>query len=266
VSGDATGLGSHDTTSRIYGAAAGADYRLSPDTLLGFALGGAGFNFGLSDSLGGGRADLFQAGLYGRHFIGNAYVAGGLAYGWQDVTTDRTVTVAGTDKLEAEFHAQTFAARLEGGYRFATPWLGVTPYGALQVTSFHLPSYAEHATSGSNQFALAYDSETTTNWRTELGARLEKSFLVTGGLLTLRTRLAWAHDSNTDRPAVATFQTLPGASFTVNGAEPAADGALVSVGAQMRWCNGFSLASSFEGEFSGTTQSYAGKSTLRYAW
>jgi uncharacterized protein with beta-barrel porin domain len=265
VSGDAAAV-SRDATSRIFGAAAGADYRLSPDTFLGFALGGAGFNFSLSDGVGSGHADLFQAGLYGRHFIGNAYIAGALAYGWQDVTTERTVTVAGADKLEAEFHPQTFAARAEAGYRFATPWLGVTPYSALQVTSFHLPAYAESATSGSNQFALSNASQTTTDWRTELGARLDKPFLVADGLFTLRGRLAWAHDSNTDRPVSATFQTLPGASFTVNGAEPAADGVLVSAGAQMHWSNGFSLAGSFEGEFSGTTQSYAGKGALRYVF
>ena len=36
--------------------------------------------------------------------------------------------------------------------------------------------------------------------------------------LTLRSRFAWAHDYNTDRSIGATFQTLPGASFVVNGA------------------------------------------------
>ena len=64
----------------------------------------------------------------------------------------------------------------------------------------------------------------------------------------------------------AAFQTLPGAAFTVGGAEPAADPALVSAGAEMRWANGFSLAANFEGEFSDTTQSYAGKGALRYVW
>jgi outer membrane autotransporter protein len=246
--------------------AAGADYHLSPDTLLGFALGGAGFNFDLSDGLGGGRADLFQAGLYGRHWFGPAYIAGALAYGWQDVKTSRTVTISGTDNLEAEFHAQTFAARGEAGYRFATPWVGVTPYAALQATSFHQPAYAENATSGSNTFALSYNSQTTTNWRTELGARFDKSFLLTNGILTLRSRIAWAHDSDTDRAATAAFQTLPGAAFTVNGAEPSADSALVSTGAELRWANGFSLAANFDGEFSGTTQSYAGKGAVRYVW
>ena len=268
VSGSTTS-GASTTTSRVYGTVVGADYRVSPDTLIGFALGGAGFNVSLSDGLGGGRADLFQAGLYGRHSFGAAYVSASLAYGWQDVTTDRTVTVSGTDKLTANYKASTFAARAEAGYRFA-PWpiatFGVTPYAALQVTSFHLPGYRESATSGSSTFALSYNAQTTTNVRTELGARFDKPFLVADGLLTLRSRLAWAHDSNTDRPVTAAFQALPGASFTVNGARPAADAALVSAGAEMAWLNGLSLAGTFEGEFSNTTQTYAGKGTVRYAW
>lgn len=263
VKGDG-GTGSSETTSRVYGMAAGAEYRFTLDTVAGFALGGAGSNFSIDG--GSGRADIFQAGAYVRHRMGAAYLSGGLAYGWQRVTTDRTVTVSGTDRLEASFNAQTFAARLEGGYRFATPWVGLTPYAALQSTSFFMPSYAESAISGSNQFALSYGSQTTTNVRTELGMRVDKTFVVAEGVFALNGRAAWAHDSNTDRLATATFQTLPGATFTVNGATPAADGALLSAGAEMTWTNGFTLAGTFEGEFSNTTASYAGRGTLKYAW
>ena len=46
----------------------------------------------------------------------------------------------------------------------------------------------------------------------------------------------------------------------MKGAEPSANSALVSAG------NGVSLAARFEGEFSATTQSYAGTGTLRYTW
>lgn len=42
-------------------------------------------------------------------------------------------------------------------------------------------------------------------------------------MLTLRGRAAWAHDFNPDRSLGATFQTLPGASFVVNGAAQASD-------------------------------------------
>ena len=52
----------------------------------------------------------------------------------------------------------------------------------------------------------------------------------------------------------------------VNGARPDADSALASAGAEMKWLNGFSLAGSFEGEFSGNVTSYAGKAVAKYSW
>jgi uncharacterized protein with beta-barrel porin domain len=61
-------------------------------------------------------------------------------------------------------------------------------------------------------------------------------------------------------------QTLPGASFVVNGAAQASDAALLTGSAEMKRLNGFSLAGTFEGEFSGVTRSYAGKGVVRYAW
>jgi uncharacterized protein with beta-barrel porin domain len=86
------------------------------------------------------------------------------------------------------------------------------------------------------------------------------------GVLTLRGRLAWAHDFNPDRSIAATFQTLPGASFVVNGAVEAADSALTTASAEWKWVNGWSVAATFEGEFSNVTESYAGKGVVRYAW
>ena len=55
-------------------------------------------------------------------------------------------------------------------------------------------------------------------------------------------------------------------AFVVNGARPDPDGALVSAGAEMKWLSGFSLAATFEGEFSGNVTSYAGKGVARYTW
>ncbi len=99
---------------------------------------------------GSGRSDLFQAGAFVRHNAGAAYITAALAYGWQDITTDRTVTVAGADHLRAEFNANAFSGRVEGGYRFVAPSIGgvgLTPYAAAQVTTFDLPAYAESALS-----------------------------------------------------------------------------------------------------------------------
>lgn len=259
-------VGSNTATSRIAGIAAGADYQISPNTRVGFALGGGGTSFGIANGLGSGSSNLFQAGMYARHTMGSAYVAGALAYGWQDVTTDRTVTIAGVDHLRARFDANALSGRLEGGYRYVTPWMGITPYAAAQFTTFDLPGYGEQAVSGANTFALNYGARDVTAPRSELGLRTDRSYALETAVLTLRSRAAWAHDFNPERAISATFQTLPGASFVVNGAASARDAALLTGAAELKWLNGFSLSGTFEGEFSSVTRSYAGKGIARYQW
>jgi uncharacterized protein with beta-barrel porin domain len=265
--GNAT-VGSNTSTSSVYGTAVGADYIFSPRTIAGFALAGGGTNFNVAGS-GSGHSDLFQAGVFVRHTIGPAYISAALAYGWQEITTNRTVTAAGTNQLRAQFDANAFSGRLEGGYRFVAPWvggIGITPYAAAQFTTFDLPGYAEQAVVGSNAFALAYGAKSVTDTRSELGIRTDKSFGVTDGILTLRGRVAWAHDYDPDRSIGATFQSLPGASFVVNGAAQAADSALVTASVEKKWLTGWSAAATFEGEFSDVTRSYAGKGVVRYQW
>jgi uncharacterized protein with beta-barrel porin domain len=267
TSGNAV-LGSNDTTSRIFGTAVGADYLLAPHTIAGVALAGGGTNFSVNN-LGSGRSDLFQAGAYLRHSNGPAYLSAAAAYGWQDITTDRTVTVAGLDRLRAEFNANAWSGRLEGGYRFVAPWaggVGITPYAAGQFTSFDLPRYMEQAVVGTNNFALSYNAKNVTDTRSELGIRTDKSFAMQSGILTLRGRFAWAHDFDPDRAIAATFLTLPGASFVVNGAAQAPDSALTTASVEWKWVNGWSAAATFEGQFSNVTQSYAGKGVVRYQW
>jgi autotransporter-associated beta strand protein len=259
-------VGSQDTRASAYGVVAGADYKLSPDSLLGFALAGGGTSFSLTNGLGSGSSDLFQAGAFGRQNLGPAYVSAALGYGWHDVTTNRTVALAGVDQLLGRFRADSFSGRFEGGYRFATPLIGITPYAAAEVVSFDLPAYAERSLVGGGLFALNYAAQTTTDTRSELGLRTDKWFTLTDSVLTLRGRAAWAHDYDPNRAVSAIFQALPGASFVVNGARPDPDSALVSAGAEMKWLNGFSLSATFEGEFSGNINSYSGKGVARYAW
>lgn len=261
--------GSSRMTSKVFGGIAGADYLLSPDTIVGFAAGGGGTNFSLESSLGSGHSDLFQVAGYVRHKSGAAYLNAAAAYGWQDVTTDRTLSLASPAQLRSRFYANSFSGRVEGGYRFTPTWsnkVAFTPYVAGQVNVIGLPSYSEQVLSGSSLFALNYSSKNATDTRTEVGVHTDKSMALANTVLTLRSQLAWVHDYNPDRTAVATFQTLPGFNFVVNGAAQASDGARVAFGADLKWLNGWSASAAFEGEFSNVSQSYAGKAAVRYAW
>jgi len=261
-------VGSNTTSSSVYGTAVGADYLLSPNTVAGFALAGGGTNFSVANG-GSGRSDLFQAGGFIRHTVGQAYIASALAYAWQDVTTNRTVTFPGFDQLQARFNANAYSGRLEGGYRFVAPWIGgvgLIPYASGQFTTYALPAYAESTISGASGLALAYSAANVTDARSELGLRADKRYALADAVLTLRGRAAWAYDFDPNRNVSATFQSLPGASFVVNGAAQARDNALTTASAELKWMNGWSVAGTFEGEFSDVTRSYAGKGIVRYQW
>lgn len=264
TSGDAN-LGSNKTTSSIFGSAVGADYRFSPNTVAGFALAGGGTHFNVANG-GSGNSDLFQAGAYLRHSEGAAFIAAALAYGWQDVTTNRTVTAFGIDSLRANFKTNAISGRLEGGYKVATAVGDITPYAAGQFTNYRLPSYMEQVAFGAGTFALNYAGKDVTATRSELGMKAEKAVPMTDATLMLRGRLAWAHDYNTDRNVQATFQSLPGSAFVVNGASPAADTALTTIAAETLWRNGWSASVTADAQLSDTTHSYSGKGVVRYSW
>jgi len=143
---------------------------------------------------------------------------------------------------------------------------GITPYAAIQAQSFHTPGYSEtDLTAGG--FALGYTARTASDTRSELGARFDRLLLLNpDAALTMRARVAWAHDWVSDPTLAALFQTLPGASFVVNGATPAKNSALTSAGAELRLANGVALIGKFDGEFAAHSSTYAGTGTVRYTW
>ncbi len=262
VGGDAS-TGSHDTTSRVAGAVAGASYQLSPQARIGFALGGSGSSFSLAQGLGSGSSDNFNAALYGRYQTGPSYLAAALGYVWQDATVDRTVTVAGGEALRARMHPQALTARVEGGQRLQVSGIGVTPYAALQTTTMFLPTFGE---TGTSVFALDYAGRQPTVTRSELGARFDDEVFIDGRPLALRARAAWAHGWNTDWQAAATLRQIPAAQFSVYGAALPGDSVQVSLGASLGLGRGWTVSAAFEGEFWKHADSYAGRALVSYQW
>ncbi len=259
-------VGSANVTATDYGFAAGMTYHATAATSYGFALAGGGTNWNVAQSLGSGRSDSFQAGVYGTTHFGPAYLSGTLALANHWFTTNR---IALGDDLTASFQGQSYAARSEAGYRYAVPVtgyiIGVTPYAALQVQDFHTPSYSETDLSGGG-FGLTYNAMNATDTRSELGARFDNLTVWDGMPLVLRGRLAWAHDWVSNPALGAVFQALPGSSFTVNGAAPPANSALTTAGAELHLTANWTALAKFEGEFGDGSQTYAGTGTLRYSW
>lgn len=97
-------------------------------------------------------------------------------------------------------------------------------------------------------------------------------FVMGGGSLIVGGTLTVNGSSVTGGPGVgnpslnATFQALPGASFTVNGAPIPHDAALASAGAELVVTSRLSLLARFDGEFAAGSRTYAGMGSVRYTW
>jgi autotransporter-associated beta strand protein len=272
ASGDPA-VGSANVKARAYGGIGGADYRVSPDTVIGFAAGGGGSNWSLAQGLGSGRSDFFQGGVYGRTHFGPAYLAAALSVANHWMTTDR-FAFFGVDHLQSSFNAQDYGARVEAGWRYGMPMAAVTPYVAGVVQRFSTPGYAETDLIGGG-FALQYSAAKATQVRGEAGARVDSIFALNeGASLILHGRGAYAYSKVTDPGMVATFEAalapgaLPGSGvgFTVNGAALPNSLALASAGAELRLPSHWSLLADFHGEFGRGSQSYWGNGTVRYSW
>ena len=257
------GGGSHDRSSHHGGIAVGIDRRITPDSKVGLAIGGGRTDFDLASNRGDGGSDMLQVALYARTDVDRAYVSGAVAYAYHDVSIDRRVDVGGLSHFSSDFDAHNIAAHIEAGYRFG--WL--IPYAALRGQAFFTPSYDEKTESGASTFALSYEENTTTSLRTELGARIETTFAV--GVetdLSLRGRVAWAHDTWSGTDVDAEFQNPPGLGFTVEGAEPAENLLLLSAGAELAFANGLSVGLAVDTELAENSQTYTGTGRVRYRW
>jgi outer membrane autotransporter protein len=267
IDGDPIVVGSTDVRTTALGYSVGVDYRFAPGGVVGVAVAGGNTDWDLGLGLGSGSGDAIQAGAYGKYQWNAAYVAGAVAGAFHDMQTTRTVTIAGTDTLRADFDAQTYGGRLEGGYRFSFGMSGVTPYAAGQVQQFNLPAYSEVAASGVNTFALNFAANDATAARAELGARFDTRYVISpDAVATLFGRLAYAHDWTDDRSMAGLFQALPGAGFTVFGADPNTDLALAQIGAEFATRNGWSATAKIGGELGSNIQTYNALARVRYTW
>ncbi len=220
VGGDAA-IGSQKFKSRIAGLALGADWQVSPRFTWGAALSFASNDFHLANDMGTGKTDAYQAGVYGlMRFSPRTYgsFAGILAL--DDVTTHRTLSVSGTDRLDGKVSPLMVGGRYETGIRLG--WLA--PYLAVEDLLTHRPAYGETASAGASSYALRFGADNANSAAAELGARQSVDVPLDGiWTLGLSDRLAWSHALSTAWNTGANFAALPDSGFTVYGARAARD-------------------------------------------
>jgi len=263
--GNAAGL-----TYTLGGTAFGIDYRLDPRFLVGIAGGYVGGTQWVNGFSGTGNVDALSVALYGSFTEGGFYADALVGYANARNRMQRVVAVPGltTGLTNGDTNANQFLGQFETGYRIdldRPARTSITPFGRVQVGSSTQSGFNE---SGSTFYNLAFQSQTTTSVRTTIGADFAASFDLGGGRpLDIGVRLGWMHEfADTARPITAAFAAAPGQPFTVVGATPQRDSAVVGFSAAMPISDRASVFASYDGEVGGGTANHAARVGFRLTW
>jgi uncharacterized protein with beta-barrel porin domain len=257
--------GAASQSVRSAGGVLGFDWQAAPDLRVGVAVGGSESTFSVASLSTSGRMTAGHIGAYGMKTWGAYYVAASLSYARFDNSTTRTITGVGpTETLSGRFDSDQLSGRVELGWKQAYGRFNVTPFVAVEPSVVWQHGFTESST---GVFGLTVASQTVTSLPTFVGVQVDGRYVTPeGAVLAPYSRLSWVHEFEPDRRVSAAFVTVPGASFTVNGARAANDAARLDTGAKLTFRGGLALFANFTGEWSDHTHSYAGSGGFRYAW
>ncbi|WP_218179700.1 autotransporter family protein [Pseudomonas gingeri] len=121
----------------------------------------------------------------------------------------------------------------------------LTPIAGLTYSTLRQDSYTE---SGGNGAALHLDSSNTTSLKSDLGAKLERSFATSYGSVVPSAQLTWRHEYHDNGlQSVANFaaDTSGATSFTSPGAKAIADTGVLALGVTLLRSENLSLGAKY---------------------
>ena len=260
----------------VLGGAFGGDYQVGPQTLLGIALGLSDSSYSVGSTGASGRATGAHFGLYGLQEWQGFYLNAALSYSRFDGNATRVIAgIGATETAKSNVVSNQFAGRVEVGRGFTLTEEGsaskyvVTPFAAFQPVQLWTPGYSEtsfSAAGGYGVFALSYQAQSTTSLPLSLGAQFDAATQLRERPLSAYARLAWVHEFMPDRNVTAGFTTLPGTSFTVDGAKAAYNAARIDLGGRYAVGAQTFVFANAAAELSDRGQSIGGTVGLRFTW
>ena len=296
LTGGASRLKGGQDTATVQSSGAGLQIgmrrQLSPNHLVGIALGATNSNYSVNDRATHGTLNGFNAALYGAANVDRAYVLGTLAYSRSNTDLDRTVSVQTLyNQQKASFSTNVVSLRLEAGYRLqlgeggphtnlnqASPGsrtfnLDLTPFVAVEPTVLWQNAFTErmsapqsNATNATN-LGLNYQSQQITSLPVSLGIQIDSTINSRQGWLVRPwARLAWVHEFNPTRQLDASLQLLPNQTFTVYGASAPRNLGKASFGVAGTNTEGLTAYLTIDTAFSSTSQAFAARAGINLSF
>jgi fibronectin-binding autotransporter adhesin len=264
--GSVQGNGNSSTfTYNVGGTAAGIDYRLTPNMLVGVS---AGYSTGTQwvDSFQGkGWSNTVSVAAYASFTQLAFYVDALAGYAYSNNQMQRQISVPNLQPRTANGStgANQFLAQVEAGYVipvYAPAAATLTPFARFQTSSINQAAFSEW---GANSLSLNVAQQATSSVRTTFGADLAAAI----GQVDLGLRLGWLHEyANTARPITAAFAGAPSASFTVYGATPQRDAAVIGFQASANVAAATQLYMRYDGEIASGSDNHTLNVGLRLSW
>ena len=252
------------------GAAAGLDYRFDPRFLVGLSVGYTHGTQWTNGFMGQGWSDTVSVAAYGSFTQAGFYVDALVGYAWSSNQLQRQIVIPNLQPRTANGSAgaNQFLGQAEAGYKigvYAPAQASVTPFARLAVQSVTQNAFSE---SGANSLSLNVAQQGTSSLRSTIGAELAGEVPLGGGSeLALALRLGWMHEfDDTSRPISAAFAGAPGNPFTVYGATPARDSAVIGFQASTAIAEATSIYLRYDGEVGGGTDNHTLNLGLRVSW
>ena len=279
-------VGSAAATEHTSGFAAGLDYQVNPNVLIGVSAGGGQSSFGVLDRGTWGSVDAWHGSIYGawRSQMG-FYASGILSYSGFENTEQRSASIPSVvlpasnfvggpyqipgyaEKPQGRFDSQALSGYGELGYQWKYGALTTTPFAGIGFASLHSSAFTETNQDLPSAIGLTYDSRTIGSLPSYLGLQLEsKAPLFNGMELGVWARGAWKHEFETDRSTESAFIAAPGFDFVVQGARPPRDAFVTTIGAKLSLSKNAALFGTFEGQFGSGASSVGGTGGLVVSW
>jgi uncharacterized protein with beta-barrel porin domain len=267
------------------GSAAGFDYQVNPNILVGLAIGYGSFSFNVPDRATSGSVNAAQVGAYTALRNNDAYATAILDFDFFDNHESRFAAIPGTalpslfgtpgsvipglaETATGKFGSYSVSGLFEAGYRLRLTGYNVTPFVGTQFTVLQMNRFTEtDVAAGSNMLGLSYASRIIESIPAYLGAQVDartnlgNDYSAYGWL-----RGAWVHEFEPQRSIDPSFIAAPGFDFVIQGAQPATDMARLDAGAKLNVGEHVSFWLSAYAYLAQTAQSYAGFGGFSVAW
>jgi outer membrane autotransporter protein len=185
--------------------------------------------------------------------------------GYDRGSVERQILLPGVSrKATASFNGAAGGVAVSFGDRILTGggWL-IEPTGGVEVTRIEHDGFTESGAGGAD---LAVAPIRATFVQSQLGARLARSYAVSGGSLGLDASASWSHAFQTLTPTAAeSFAGVAGTDFAMTGANPGRDAAVVKAGLTYTKAH-VSVFARYDGSFSNRETQNAITGGVRIAW